>query len=171
MATIARPPLEPPGVRPPIPSTGYIVSIFKVFEGDDGLKFEQNWLYWTGTSFTFIRIYTSYDSVTILICKWVIKFLLWLYIYIYLLQVPVWCTDICRNRWAWDESHCTSPCHKATKCIYWSANVRNCKTIYPRQRYCCPRYVPVYAVTPVSIDLRCASDFSGNADHAPTMSQ
>lgn len=48
VATIARPPLEPPGVRPPIPSTGYIVSIFKVFEGDDGLKFEQNWLYWTG---------------------------------------------------------------------------------------------------------------------------
>ncbi|OAD56095.1 hypothetical protein WN48_03951 [Eufriesea mexicana] len=38
VATIARPPLEPPGVRPPIPSTGYIVSIFKVFEGDDGLK-------------------------------------------------------------------------------------------------------------------------------------
>ncbi|XP_011694488.1 PREDICTED: uncharacterized protein LOC105453906 [Wasmannia auropunctata] len=47
VATIARPPLEPPGGRPPIPSTGYIVSIFKVFEGDDGLKFEQNWLYWT----------------------------------------------------------------------------------------------------------------------------
>lgn len=48
VATIARPPLEPPGGRPPIPSTGYIVSIFKVFEGDDRLKFEQNWLYWTG---------------------------------------------------------------------------------------------------------------------------
>ncbi|XP_051154062.1 uncharacterized protein LOC127277205 isoform X2 [Leptopilina boulardi] len=48
VATIARPPLEPPGGRPPIPSTGYIVSIFKVFEGDDGVKFEQNWLYWTG---------------------------------------------------------------------------------------------------------------------------
>ncbi|KAH0534377.1 uncharacterized protein LOC123266879 isoform X1 [Cotesia glomerata] len=48
VATIARPPLEPPGGRPPIPSTGYIVSIFKVFEGDDSLKFEQNWLYWTG---------------------------------------------------------------------------------------------------------------------------
>ncbi|XP_058802171.1 uncharacterized protein LOC131670524 isoform X1 [Phymastichus coffea] len=48
VATIARPPLEPTGGRPPIPSTGYIVSIFKVFEGDDGLKFEQNWLYWTG---------------------------------------------------------------------------------------------------------------------------
>lgn len=82
VATIARPPLEPPGVRPPIPSTGYIVSIFKVFEGDDGLKFEQNWLYWTGTSFSFIRIYYiwSFYPVTILICKWIIKFLLWLYI-------------------------------------------------------------------------------------------
>lgn len=56
VATIARPPLEPPGVRPPIPSTGYIVSIFKVFEGDDGLKFEQNWLYWTGTLFIFLTI-------------------------------------------------------------------------------------------------------------------
>ena len=56
VATIARPPLEPPGVRPPIPSTGYIVSIFKVFEGDDGLKFEQNWLYWTGTLFIFLTV-------------------------------------------------------------------------------------------------------------------
>lgn len=63
VATIARPPLEPPGVRPPIPSTGYIVSIFKVFEGDDGLKFEQNWLYWTGTSFTFIRIYYIWSFI------------------------------------------------------------------------------------------------------------
>ncbi|XP_048510982.1 uncharacterized protein LOC105685517 isoform X2 [Athalia rosae] len=48
VATIARPPLEPPGGRPPLATTGYIVSIFKVFEGDDGLKFERNWLYWTG---------------------------------------------------------------------------------------------------------------------------
>lgn len=30
------------------PSTGYIVSVFKVFEGDDGERFEKNWLYWTG---------------------------------------------------------------------------------------------------------------------------
>lgn len=48
VATIARPPLEPPGGRPPLATTGYIVSVFKVFEGDDGLKFERNWLYWTG---------------------------------------------------------------------------------------------------------------------------
>ncbi|XP_046481430.1 uncharacterized protein [Neodiprion pinetum] len=48
VATIARPPLEPPGGRPPLATTGYIISVFKVFEGDDGLKFERNWLYWTG---------------------------------------------------------------------------------------------------------------------------
>lgn len=29
-------------------STGYIISVFKVFEGDDGERFEKNWLYWTG---------------------------------------------------------------------------------------------------------------------------
>lgn len=29
-------------------STGYIISVFKVFEGDDGERFENNWLYWTG---------------------------------------------------------------------------------------------------------------------------
>lgn len=30
------------------PSTGYLISVFKVFEGDDGERFEKNWLYWTG---------------------------------------------------------------------------------------------------------------------------
>ncbi|XP_036334372.1 uncharacterized protein LOC118744998 [Rhagoletis pomonella] len=30
------------------PATGYIISVFKVFEGDDGERFEKNWLYWTG---------------------------------------------------------------------------------------------------------------------------
>lgn len=30
------------------PSTGYIISVYKVFEGDDGERFEKNWLYWTG---------------------------------------------------------------------------------------------------------------------------
>ncbi|EZA50797.1 Zinc finger BED domain-containing protein [Ooceraea biroi] len=61
VATIARPPLEPPGGRPPIPSTGYIVSIFKVFEGDDGLKFEQNWLYWTGARMMYRYLPKSVD--------------------------------------------------------------------------------------------------------------
>ncbi|XP_034247974.1 uncharacterized protein LOC117649388 [Thrips palmi] len=54
VATIARPPFDPgyPSStaprRPPSASTGYIVSFYKVFEGDDGRRFEKNWLYWTG---------------------------------------------------------------------------------------------------------------------------
>ncbi|XP_059470651.1 uncharacterized protein LOC132193783 [Neocloeon triangulifer] len=49
VATIARPPLHEPGTKPDRPqSTGYIICIYKVFDGDDGEKFEKNWLYWTG---------------------------------------------------------------------------------------------------------------------------
>lgn len=48
VATIARPPLETTTKRPSSAATGYIISVFKVFEGDDGEKFEKNWLYWTG---------------------------------------------------------------------------------------------------------------------------
>ncbi|CAG2059753.1 unnamed protein product [Timema podura] len=48
VATIARPPLDPRSKRPHSPTTGYIISVYKVFEGDDGEKFEKNWLYWTG---------------------------------------------------------------------------------------------------------------------------
>uniref|UniRef100_A0A1B6D658 DUF7153 domain-containing protein n=1 Tax=Clastoptera arizonana TaxID=38151 RepID=A0A1B6D658_9HEMI len=48
VATIARPPLDPTSKRPHSSSTGYIISVYKVFEGDDGEKFEKNWLYWTG---------------------------------------------------------------------------------------------------------------------------
>ncbi|XP_014275472.1 uncharacterized protein [Halyomorpha halys] len=48
VATIARPPLDPTSKKPSSPSTGFIVSLYKVFEGDDGEKFEKNWLYWTG---------------------------------------------------------------------------------------------------------------------------
>ncbi|XP_012545264.2 uncharacterized protein LOC101745759 isoform X1 [Bombyx mori] len=29
-------------------TTGFIISVYKVFEGDDGERFERNWLYWTG---------------------------------------------------------------------------------------------------------------------------
>ncbi|CAH1173814.1 unnamed protein product [Phaedon cochleariae] len=51
VASICRPPIHEIGI--PLPkvhttSTGYMVSIFKVFEGDDREKFERNWLYWTG---------------------------------------------------------------------------------------------------------------------------
>ncbi|XP_052127716.1 uncharacterized protein LOC113205560 isoform X2 [Frankliniella occidentalis] len=52
VATIARPPFDPgypSAARRPAPATtGYIVSFYKVFEGDDGRRFEKNWLYWTG---------------------------------------------------------------------------------------------------------------------------
>ncbi|XP_067000199.1 uncharacterized protein [Anabrus simplex] len=48
VASIARPPLEPMSKRPKSAATGYIICVYKVFEGDDGEKFEKNWLYWTG---------------------------------------------------------------------------------------------------------------------------
>lgn len=48
VATIARPPLQPNSKKPKTNTTGYIVVIYKVFEGDDREKFEKNWLYWTG---------------------------------------------------------------------------------------------------------------------------
>lgn len=48
VATIARPPLQPNSKKPKTNTTGYIVTIYKVFEGDDREKFEKNWLYWTG---------------------------------------------------------------------------------------------------------------------------
>ncbi len=54
-ATIARPPVEPLSRKPTTESTGYIVCVYKVFRGDDGEKFERNWLYWTGES---IRIWS-----------------------------------------------------------------------------------------------------------------
>ncbi|XP_055705489.1 uncharacterized protein LOC129803154 isoform X3 [Phlebotomus papatasi] len=54
VASICRPPLvlttnEIGALRKSqTPSTGYIISVYKVFEGDDGERFERNWLYWTG---------------------------------------------------------------------------------------------------------------------------
>ncbi|XP_055694615.1 uncharacterized protein LOC129796581 isoform X2 [Lutzomyia longipalpis] len=54
VASICRPPLvmttnEVGALRKSqTPSTGYIISVYKVFEGDDGERFERNWLYWTG---------------------------------------------------------------------------------------------------------------------------
>lgn len=49
VATIARPPVDPAHKRPSTDYTGYIICIYQVFKGDDGEKFERNWLYWTGT--------------------------------------------------------------------------------------------------------------------------
>ncbi|CAG9798772.1 unnamed protein product [Chironomus riparius] len=52
VAAICRPPLqllpsEQANVKKAA-TTGYIISVYKVFEGDDGERFERNWLYWTG---------------------------------------------------------------------------------------------------------------------------
>jgi len=48
VATIARPPLEQLQRVAGNSNTGYIVALFQVFQGDDGTKFERNWLKWTG---------------------------------------------------------------------------------------------------------------------------
>jgi len=48
VATIARPPVDPSHKQPSTLATGYIICIYQVFKGDDGEKFERNWLYWTG---------------------------------------------------------------------------------------------------------------------------
>eukprot|EP00095_Tigriopus_kingsejongensis_P005026 maker-scaffold139_size317827-snap-gene-2.24 protein:Tk05026 transcript:maker-scaffold139_size317827-snap-gene-2.24-mRNA-1 annotation:"conserved hypothetical protein" len=46
--SIARPPVEPLSKKPVGENTGYIVCVYQVFKGDDGEKFERNWLFWTG---------------------------------------------------------------------------------------------------------------------------
>ncbi|XP_045482749.1 uncharacterized protein LOC123686564 isoform X1 [Harmonia axyridis] len=51
VASICRPPIHEIGMslsKTHTPSTGYMVSVYKVFEGDDREKFERNWLFWTG---------------------------------------------------------------------------------------------------------------------------
>ncbi|XP_033251153.1 uncharacterized protein LOC117190206 isoform X3 [Drosophila miranda] len=54
VASIYRPPLVLPSneagsfKKSQTEATGYIITVFKVFEGDDGERFEKNWLYWTG---------------------------------------------------------------------------------------------------------------------------
>ncbi|KAJ8921675.1 hypothetical protein NQ315_010584 [Exocentrus adspersus] len=51
VAAICRPPIHEIGMsltKTHTASTGYLVSVYKVFEGDDREKFERNWLYWTG---------------------------------------------------------------------------------------------------------------------------
>ncbi|XP_001360353.3 uncharacterized protein [Drosophila pseudoobscura] len=54
VASIYRPPLVLPSneagsfKKSQTAATGYIITVFKVFEGDDGERFEKNWLYWTG---------------------------------------------------------------------------------------------------------------------------
>lgn len=57
VATLARPPLERMQRKPSSAHTGYIITVFRVFEGNDGVKFERNWLGWTGAR-------TLYKSLT-----------------------------------------------------------------------------------------------------------
>ncbi|XP_037071076.1 uncharacterized protein LOC119092204 [Pollicipes pollicipes] len=47
VATIARPPLNDQR-RPTSDRTGYIISVFRVMEGDDRQNFERDWPSWTG---------------------------------------------------------------------------------------------------------------------------
>ncbi|XP_037087929.1 uncharacterized protein LOC119108464 [Pollicipes pollicipes] len=58
VATIARPPLTDQR-RPTSAQTGYIVSIFRVMEGDDRRSFERDWLSWTGARLLYRSIPAS----------------------------------------------------------------------------------------------------------------
>ena len=55
-ASIARPPLLPSCRKPLTTTTGYIICVYKVFDGDDGERFERNWLYWTGNNCLVIAV-------------------------------------------------------------------------------------------------------------------
>lgn len=72
VATIARPPLDTPAKKGNSSSTGYIVSIFRVFEGDDREKLERNWLYWTG-SFLYCFLLHSPCSFNLLYIMYTFK--------------------------------------------------------------------------------------------------
>lgn len=48
VANIMCPPISQ-SKRPRGMHTAYIISVYKVFDGDDSEKFEKHWLYWTGT--------------------------------------------------------------------------------------------------------------------------
>lgn len=47
VANIVCPPMSQ-SKRPRSTHTAYIISVYKVFDGDDSEKFEKHWLYWTG---------------------------------------------------------------------------------------------------------------------------
>uniref|UniRef100_T1JCK5 DUF7153 domain-containing protein n=1 Tax=Strigamia maritima TaxID=126957 RepID=T1JCK5_STRMM len=53
VATIARPPIDILPKKPNNSKTGYIITVFKVFPGDDKEKLEQSWLTWTGARMTY----------------------------------------------------------------------------------------------------------------------
>ncbi|CAB4067016.1 unnamed protein product [Lepeophtheirus salmonis] len=72
VASIARPPVQNQSKKPINDLTGYIVCIYRVFKGDDGEKFERNWLYWTGARMLYknlpkdvgLRRITLHKSIT-----------------------------------------------------------------------------------------------------------
>lgn len=72
VAAICRPPLvlAPADLgslkKSQTPHTGYIISVYKVFEGDDGERFERNWLYWTGARMLYRLI--NFDTNYLLSC-------------------------------------------------------------------------------------------------------
>lgn len=58
VVTLARPPIDKLSRKPNTAATGYIIGVFRVNKGDDGQKFERNWLSWTGAK-TLYRSLTS----------------------------------------------------------------------------------------------------------------
>ncbi|KAG5675814.1 hypothetical protein PVAND_005685 [Polypedilum vanderplanki] len=59
VAAICRPPLQLlPNEQTSVKkaTTAYIISVYKVFEGDDGERFERNWLYWTGARMIYLLL-------------------------------------------------------------------------------------------------------------------
>lgn len=46
--TICKPPLSTFPEKPASDKTGFVICLYQVLEGDDGLRFEQNWVMWTG---------------------------------------------------------------------------------------------------------------------------
>jgi hypothetical protein len=67
VAAIARPPVEPATRRPTTDATGYVVCVYKVFRGDDGEKFERNWLYWTGKLGHNMKFYYNYLPAIVMV--------------------------------------------------------------------------------------------------------
>lgn len=68
VANIVCPPMSQ-SKRPRGPHTAYIISVYKVFDGDDSEKFEKHWLYWTGQlsqisiTGTYVRCFLRLGSV------------------------------------------------------------------------------------------------------------
>lgn len=118
VAAICRPPLSLTASelgsfkKSQTPATGYIISVFKVFEGDDGERFEKNWLYWTGARMLY-RWRENKNSQHI-VCSMIDICIFYL-------------IDICQKPWACDALHCIKAYRqKAIKCICSCVNALIC---------------------------------------------